>query len=61
MNVYLRRVRRWLQHDDDAESGQGLVEYGLILSLVAVLCVASLGLVQSGIDNTLGLITNTLP
>lgn len=60
MIAFLRRTRRWLQQND-AESGQGLVEYGLILSLVAVLCVASLGLVQSGIDNTLGLIANSLP
>ena len=36
-----------------AEEGQGLAEYGLILALVAVLCVAALTALQGGISNTL--------
>jgi len=36
-----------------ADDGQGLAEYGLILALVAVLCVAALTALQGGISNTL--------
>jgi pilus assembly protein Flp/PilA len=35
------------------EEGQGLTEYGLILALVAIACVAALGTLSGGIKNTL--------
>ena len=34
--------------------GQSLVEYGLILALVAVLCIPALEGIQSGVDSALG-------
>lgn len=37
----------------DKEEGQGLAEYGLILALIAVLCVGALGALKGGIDGTL--------
>jgi pilus assembly protein Flp/PilA len=45
---------------DHAEDGQGLAEYGLILALVAVLCVAALTSLQGGISNTLNAVTAKL-
>ncbi len=35
------------------EQGQTLAEYGLILALIAVLCVGALGVLQVGIDGVL--------
>ncbi len=35
----------------NAESGQGLAEYALILGLVAILCVGALTTLQGGINN----------
>jgi pilus assembly protein Flp/PilA len=42
------------------EEGQGLAEYGLILALIAVVCVAALKLLASGVGNTLNSITSNL-
>jgi len=42
------------------EEGQGLAEYGLILALVAVLCVAALTSLKGGIVNTLNSVTSSL-
>ncbi len=42
------------------EEGQGLAEYGLILALVAVLCVAALTTLQGGISGTLNKVTASL-
>lgn len=42
------------------EEGQGLAEYGLILALVAVLCVAALGVLQTAIANTLNAVAAKL-
>ena len=42
------------------EEGQGLAEYGLILALVAILCVGALGALQGGIVGTLTSVTTSL-
>jgi pilus assembly protein Flp/PilA len=42
------------------EKGQALAEYGLILALIAVLCVTALGLLGGQIQATLGSITAAL-
>jgi pilus assembly protein Flp/PilA len=42
------------------EEGQGLAEYGLILALIAVACVAALIALGTGISGTLGAITGNL-
>ncbi len=42
------------------EEGQGLAEYGLILALIAVVCIAALTALGGGIAGTLGTITGSL-
>jgi len=42
------------------EEGQGLAEYGLILALIAVVCVAALSGLATGISGTLGKVTSKL-
>ncbi|MDP6438445.1 MAG: Flp family type IVb pilin [Candidatus Brocadiia bacterium] len=42
-------------------NGQGLVEYGLILILVAVICTTSLTAICGKTDNSLGRAANALP
>jgi pilus assembly protein Flp/PilA len=42
------------------EEGQALAEYGLILALIAVVCVAALTLLGTSISGTLGTITANL-
>lgn len=43
-----------------AEEGQGLVEYGLIIALIAVVCIGALELLGGGIVGTLTEITGSL-
>ncbi len=47
-----------LKHRD--EEGQGLAEYGLILALVAVVCIGALTALAGGINGTLGAVTGSL-
>ena len=42
------------------EGGQAMAEYGLILALIAVVCIGALGLIGTGIDGKLTSITNEL-
>jgi len=42
------------------EEGQGLAEYGLILALVAILCVAALGLLKDSIVTTLTSVSTSM-
>ncbi len=42
------------------EEGQGLAEYGLILALIAVVCILALQGLAGGIQGTLGTVTNSL-
>lgn len=42
------------------EEGQGLVEYGLILALIAVAVVTTVGLIGDGADNTFNTVKNNL-
>jgi pilus assembly protein Flp/PilA len=44
----------------DRESGQGLVEYALILVLVAIVVIAVLSLMGAQIQNAFRDVTNTL-
>jgi len=41
-----------IKHRD--EEGQGLAEYGLILALIAVVCIAALELLGTGISSKIG-------
>ena len=47
-----------VKHRD--EEGQGLAEYGLILALIAVVCIAALTALGGGIAGTLGAVTGSL-
>ena len=42
------------------EEGQGMVEYGLILALVAVVVIAALSALGDGINNIFGKVTDEL-
>lgn len=42
------------------EEGQGLAEYGLILALIAVVCITALTALGGGIAATLGSLTASL-
>ena len=42
------------------EKGQALAEYGLILALIAVICVGALTFLGEGVRDTLGSITAQL-
>jgi len=42
------------------EEGQGLAEYGLILALIAVVCVVALQTLGGGISNTLSSVAGNL-
>ena len=53
MQVWLARARRDLK-------GQGLVEYSLVLSLIAVLTIASLRFLQPHIANALNSVSSSL-
>ena len=48
---------RKLLHDD---RGQGMVEYGLILALVAVLLIAAIVGLRGGLDNVFGRATECM-
>lgn len=44
----------------DEESGQGMVEYGLIIALIAVACIAAFGLLGGKINGKIGEVNNKL-
>ena len=46
-----RKIAAWQTRD---EEGQGLVEYGLILALISVVCIAALTLIGTNINGKLG-------
>ena len=45
----------------ERESGQALAEYGLIVALIAVVCIASLGFLGLAVMDQLDLITAAMP
>lgn len=53
-------IRKVVERQVAQEEGQGLAEYGLILALIAVVCIGALTLLGSGIADTLGAITAEL-
>jgi pilus assembly protein Flp/PilA len=56
-NWAVGKYAAWQARD---EEGQGLAEYGLILALIAVVCIAALTALGTGISGTLGSITAKL-
>ena len=49
-SVAVRMQNAWFRARDE-ESGQTLVEYGLIIALIALACVAALGFLSGKIQN----------
>jgi len=49
------RVMQWRARHSD-EAGQGLAEYGLILALIAVVCIGALSAMGVGIANSAGFV-----
>jgi pilus assembly protein Flp/PilA len=43
-------IRQAVKYQTAREEGQGLAEYGLILALIAVVCIAALGVLGVGIS-----------
>ncbi|TMC00175.1 MAG: Flp family type IVb pilin [Chloroflexi bacterium] len=50
----------WFVSRFEREDGQALAEYGLLLALIAVACLAALGALGLAIAGTLGSITGSL-
>ena len=50
----------WFVTRFEREDGQALAEYGLLLALIAVVCIAALGFLGLAIAGTLSSITGSL-
>ena len=44
-----------------AEKGQGLVEYAIIIALIAIVVVVLVGILGKKVNNTFNSISNSLP
>jgi pilus assembly protein Flp/PilA len=53
----MKKFFSWLK---DEESGQGMVEYGLIIALIAVVLIVALTAMGGGLTNIFGKITAEL-
>ena len=52
--IHNRALRKYVAAKTRDEEGQGLAEYGLILALIAVVCIAALQTLGGGINGALG-------
>lgn len=57
MLKHFARLYNWLRRD---EKGQGMVEYGLIVALIAIGVIVVLGLMKTELQNTFQEIVNGL-
>ena len=57
---YVHQAQAWLKRRLRREEGQGLVEYALILALIAILVIVALKFLQPQISNTLNSVSNAL-
>ena len=53
-------AQAWLKKHLRREEGQGLVEYALILALIAIMVIVALQFLQPQISNTLNTVSNAL-
>ena len=51
MMVQFDFFRAWLTAQARTERGASLVEYALLVALIAVACIAAMGFLKGGIDN----------
>lgn len=56
-NVYMKKFMNWFVSE---ESGQGLVEYGLIIALIAVVVIGALTALGTKINDKFGAINTAL-
>jgi len=54
----IRRIKSMIQSRD--EEGQGLVEYGLILGLIAVVAIAALNATGASVNTLIQKVANSL-
>jgi pilus assembly protein Flp/PilA len=47
----MKKLMNWLKNE---ESGQGMVEYGLILALIAVVVIGAVTLIGTNLDTMFG-------
>ncbi len=59
-NWAISKVAAYAAYKARDEEGQGLVEYGLILALIAVVCIAALTTMGGAISTKLGDINTAL-
>ncbi len=52
-------MKNWIRNLKN-EAGQGMVEYGLIIALVAIVVIAALIALSGGLNNIFGQITTQL-
>jgi pilus assembly protein Flp/PilA len=50
----------WVMAKFEREEGQALAEYGLLLALIAVVCIAALTALGLAVSGTLGSVTGSL-
>ena len=60
MTSTLVRAMAWVNARRQEEKGQGLTEYGLILALIAILCVAALTGLKDAIVGVLDEVSGAL-
>jgi len=53
-------VQTWVARLRDSQRGQGLVEYSLILALIAIMTIVALRFLQPTISNTLNRVSSNL-
>lgn len=53
----MNKFMKWFASE---ESGQGMVEYGLIIALIAVMLIGALTSMSTGLDTIFGKITTAL-
>ena len=58
--IHIHHIERWFVRRLRREEGQGLVEYALILALIAILVIVALKFLQPQISNTLNKVSNSL-
>lgn len=56
----LNEALLWFVARFDREDGQALAEYGLLLALIAVVCIAALTALGLAVSGTLGSVTGSL-